>query len=522
MAATTASSAADVRARLRDGVGQFGPPQLAAIAILGVVAVIAGLWFLSWATSPTWSTIVAAKTPAETGEIVAALDSAGIPNRLTAGGTGVEVPAAEANRAQVVLGTEGLVNTTAEGWEILDRQGFTTSSFRQRIDLQRAMEGELARSIVELDGVESAEVNLAIPEERLFSEEQDLTTASVVVGGAIDEGIATSIANLVASSVPGLDTANVSVIDTEGRVLTGMGAGSGGQGQLKATQLMESQLEMDAQSMLAAAFGPGRAVVRVSADLNFDQSQVETTTYDSENQVALTEQTTQEGFSGGANGVPLGTLGTVDDVTDAGEIAGDGDGGSGYVKLESSSQFGVPTTITTTSQTPGQVERLTIAVLMDAALEPAPQAQEIQDLVAAAVGLDTERGDTIVVQSLEFDVAEDGEEGGVVTAAAAGGGMVGTVIGYATTGVAIVGMILVLLFLRKGLKNLGGARRDDVTDAARALGAGGAGEGGAAVDLPALERAQGDNTVNDLLRVIDNQNDEVADLLRGWLAESKA
>lgn len=518
--ATTTSSATDVRAKVRDTVGQFGPPQLAAIAILGIVALIAGMWFLSWATSPTWNTVVAGKTPAETADIVAALDAEGIANRLAAGGTGVQVSAADADRAQVVLGAEGLVNPATEGWEIMDSQGFTTSSFRQRIDLQRAMEGELARSIVALDGVESAEVNLAIPEERLFSEEQDLTTASVVVGGAIGDDVASSIAKLVASSVPGLDVANVSVIGTGGEVFTGAGAGPGGQGQLKARQVMEAQLEMDAQSMLAAAFGPGRAVVRVSADLNFDESQVETTSYDPETQVALSEQTSQEGFSGGANQVPLGTIGTVDDVTDAGEIAGDGEG-SGYVKLESSSQFGVPTTVTRTNQTPGQVERLTIAVLIDSTLEPAPQAQQIQDLVAAAVGLDQERGDTIVVQSLEFDSPAEGEDATVTAAAAAGGGMVAKIIGYATTGVAVVGIILVLLFLRKGLKNLGGGRRQDVTDEARALGSGGAGHG-EALDLPAIERSQGDQTVNDLLRVIDNQNDEVADLLRGWLAETKA
>jgi flagellar M-ring protein FliF len=517
--ALTPTTTADVRARLKDSIGQFGPPQLAAIAILGVVALIAGLWFLRWATSPTWDTVLAGTSPAETAKVVDALDAEGIPNRLTAGGTGVEVPAAHSDRASVVLGSAGLLDASVEGWEIFDRQGFTTSSFRQRIDFQRAKEGELAQSIMGLDGVESAAVSLALPEERLFADDQQLTTASVVVGGAIDEGVVTAITNLVASGVPGLEAANVAVIDVNGQLLTGPGAMAGGQGQLKATQLLESQLEMDAQSMLAAAFGPGRAVVRVSADLNFDESQVETTTYDPETQVTLSESTAQEGFSGGGSQVPLGTIGTVDDVTDAGEIVGEGDGGSGYVKLESNAQFGVPTTTTVTNQTPGSIERLTIAVLMDATLEPAPQAAEIQDLVAAAIGLDEERGDTIVVQSLEFDAT--GEE---VAPAAAGGGMIGTILGYAKTGVAIVGILLVLLFLRKGLKNLAGTRRDDVTDEAKALGKGkkNSAADDQLVDLAAIGSPRGtDASVADLLRVMDSQNDEVAELLRGWLAESK-
>jgi flagellar M-ring protein FliF len=304
--------------------------------------------------------------------------------------------------------------------------------------------------------------------------------------------------------------------------------------------LYEAQLEMAADSMLAVALGPGRAVVWVTADLDFDEQESETVTYVTDDQVTLREQTLDEAFTGD-NSVPLGTLGTAEDVTDAGELAGDS--GSAYLRSETNSEFGVPSTRTVSRQAPGSVERITVAVVLDDSLDPAPDPAVLTPLVGAAVGLDPDRGDTIVVESFTFDASAtegDGDTAAALGTAAADGGLE-PIVGYAKTGAAVIGMILALLFLRMGLKGLqveplrepveldptavaeitGGGATATTAGAA----AGGA-TGAAAGELTAGHAAQaaGAETTEistvDMLQLIDNQSDEVAHLLRDLVAET--
>jgi flagellar M-ring protein FliF len=244
----------------------FGSPQFAAFGLLAVAVLILGFWFLRWSTAPTWSMAASGLTATEAADARSELDGAGIQNRLANGGSGIEVPANAAAEAAVVLGDAGVIGGAAEGYEILDRQGFTTSSFKQRIDFQRAIEGELAQTISAMDAVTSATVHLAIPEESVFSDNTSMTRASVVVSGAPDQGTVASIVNIVASAVPDLDPGSITVADTSGRILSSLdGSGMVSDQQLGMQQLLESQLEMDAQTMLAQTLGSGAAVVRVSA-----------------------------------------------------------------------------------------------------------------------------------------------------------------------------------------------------------------------------------------------------------------
>jgi flagellar M-ring protein FliF len=522
----------------------FGTPQFVAFGLLAVAVLILGFWFLRWSTAPTWSIAASGLSATEAADASAELDAAGIENRLANGGAGIEVPSAAADRAAVVLGDSGVIGNAAEGYEILDRQGFTTSSFKQRIDYQRAVEGELAQTIMAMETIDTATVHLAIPEQTVFSDAELLTRASVVVSGNADQGTVASIINIVGSSVPGLDPANVTVADTSGRILSGLDdTGFGNSQQLGMQDLYESQLEMNAETMLATALGPGKAVVRVSADLNFDETESESLSYDrlleGEEPVVLRQQIVDEYFTGEA-GVPRGVLG-VDDV-DIDQVAG-GDGGS-YLREEDGSEFGVDSTRTVRREAPGQLERLTVAVLVDANLENAPTDEELEALVGAAVGLDVDgRQDEIIVQTIAFDTTatEEAEALAAETAAAGegGGGMVGTIVGYLKTAVAVIGIILALLFLRKGLRPLL-ATRDEAAElpageTPNALGAGVIddatrqvpvvtvdesnallGAGGASL----LEAGPDAASTVDMLQLIDQQPDEVADLLRGWMAEA--
>lgn len=544
------STASELPQRVRNDFSAFTIPQYLALGLMVVAVVILGMWFMQWSSSPSWEVVASGLAPADAASVSDDLSAEGIDHRLVNGGTAIEVPSSAASDAQVAIGDVGAGAASGDGYELLDEQGFLASSFSQRVNYQRAIEGELARTIMSMENVTSAIVHVAIPEDRLFADDEPPARASVVVGGRIDQGTVASIANVVGSAVPGLDPMNVTIADTNGRVLNGGESDLSGDMQLQAEDLYEAQLEMAAQSMLAAALGPGHAIVRVTADLNFDELEQETVTYDPDTQVTLRQQELDEAFTGD-NTVPLGTLGTAEEVTDAGELAGED--GSAYLRQETNSEFGVPTTRTVTRQAPGQIERLTVAVLVDESVEPAPDPAQLSTLVAAAVGIDPERGDTIVVESLVFDevVLED-LEALPLTAAAEGGGLE-PILGYARTGAAVLGLLLALLALRKGMKTLAPVTREpvdidpaklaeltaapgDTDDAAEttqiaAVAAGTPGGQGAATTADAGagplalgSGADGEDSAStvDMLELIDSQSDEVALMLRDLVAESSS
>ncbi len=528
-----ASSAEKLTDRVRREFADFTVPQYAVLTLAAVAVVVLGMWFMRWSTSPTWQTVASGLTPTQVQDSVAELQSSGIDYQLANGGSAIEVATGDSAAARVALGDLTTTTGSVEGYEILDRQGFMASSFRQRVDYQRAIEGELARTIIAMDTVTSATVHLAIPEDRLFASDKELVRASVLVSGALGQSTVTAIANLVASSVPGLDAANVTVADAAGRILTGRGDTQTSDLQLEMQDVYEMQLESAAESMLSIALGPGRAVVRVTADLNFDELESETVTYSTEEQATLRTQTMDEAFTGDKT-VPLGTLGTAEDVTDAGTIAGDS--GSAYIRKEQTSEYGVPSTRTVSKQAPGAVERLTVAVLVDETVDPAPDPAVLGPLVAAAVGIDEARGDSIVVQTMPFDVATtDIADTGVLATVAAGSGLE-PIIGYAKTGAAVLGIILALVFLRLGMKNLRFEGDDERPADTRAVATAAlAARSGATNALPSATAARGaaapgrrtsedsplgDNSSIDMLELIDSQGDAVANLLRDLMSET--
>ncbi len=546
------STASQLPDRVRNDFSAFTVPQYLALGLMVVAVLILGMWFMQWSSAPSWEVVASGLAPADASAVSDDLSAEGIEHRLINGGTAIEVPSASASEAQVAIGDAGSGVGAGDGYELLDEQGFLASSFSQRVNYQRAIEGELARTIMAMENVTSAIVHVAIPEDRLFSDDEPASRASVVVGGRIDQGTVASIANIVGSAIPGLDPMNVTVADTAGRVLNGGETDLSGDMQLQAEDLYEAQLELAAQSMLAAALGPGHAIVRVTADLNFDELEQETLTYDPDTQVTLRQQELDEAFTGD-NTVPLGTLGTAEEVTDAGELAGED--GSAYLRQETNSEFGVPTTRTVTRQAPGQVERLTVAVLVDESVDPAPDPAQLSTLVSAAVGIDPERGDTIVVESLVFDevVLEDLEA--LPLTPAAGGGLE-PILGYARTGAAVLGLLLALLALRKGMKTLAPVSREPVDidpaklaeltaasegEVAATAEAGATAEGGTGAAVAATAAGGGATVANagdsplaigtgqagedsvstvDMLELIDSQSDEVALMLRDLVAES--
>ncbi len=195
-----------LRARLSGLRSSVTNGQLAILGVLTVIAAVAIMWFVSWVNAPTYRVLSSGQTPEETRTIVEQLDADGIGYKLSNGGTTILVKEADLGKAKLGVANSAGAATVA-GLELFDKQGFTTSEFQQRVDYQRALQGELTRAILKLDGVRTATVQLAIPtSERLFDKDKKPVRASVLVGTntTLAANAVQSIVELVSAAVPGL------------------------------------------------------------------------------------------------------------------------------------------------------------------------------------------------------------------------------------------------------------------------------------------------------------------------------
>ena len=293
----------------------FTNGQLAIVGVLSVIGIVATLAFLRWVSQPSYRPLITGASTSEARDATETLQKDGITYKLTDNGTTVMVPSADLGKARLATGSTGAANGQVVGLELFDSQSFTTSDFQQRVGYQRALQGELTRSLLTIDGITTASVQLAMPPERLFAKEQKPTQASVLIGsdGAISSSTVKSIVQLVSSAVPGLEPEKVTVTNTRGQVLTDNGAAGGDQNSEKTTQY-ELELAAKAESMLAQAYGQGRVIVRVAAALNFDTKNTETTTYNPDKTVPVRSTETTESFKGTGSppGGAVGVEGSVD------------------------------------------------------------------------------------------------------------------------------------------------------------------------------------------------------------------
>jgi flagellar M-ring protein FliF len=515
----------------------MAPHQMVISGLLAVASILAILGLWQWATAPSYQTLLVGEDPTVVSDSIAALEAAGIDYRVGAGGTMIEVVRSQVAEAEVSLATAGVSSSTIAGYELLDEQGFSASSFQQRINYQRALEGELTRTILDLDLVIAASVHLSIPEDELFSDEEEAPTASVVIdtSGSIGSRAVDGIINVVASAVPGMSPDGVTVADTSGRVLTDNGI-DGSSESFLVRRSVEQQLETSAQTMLIAAFGQENALVRVSAELELDEAERETVTYDPESQVALREQSITEQYTGGSDAAS-GVVGVTDEVLDAATIADDSD--SDYARNEQTSEFAVDRIRTVERNSSGDIVRLSVAVVVNDSVDPQPDLTQVSDIVAAAVGLDVTRGDVIAVESIPFDADFTETLEALPEAAEAATDPLAPIapyLGIGQTALAILLLVVIVLSLRKGVKTLTNTVRqasvevidlDDIEKAALSEGgstssssSSGKAEKQEANNGEPLALDRGPMSSNEVMRIIDQQPIEVASLLRTWADEA--
>lgn len=507
-------------------------------AVLGVAALILGSVALSnWLSKPTMTPLFTNLSPADASAIVDQLNSAGVSYELQAGGTTIMVPNSAVYDTRISVAAAGLPAESDAGYALLDNMSMTSSEFQQQVTYQRALEGELAKTIGAIDGVKGASVKLAIPQDSVFADEKANPTASVFIETAAGSGLSTSsvqaIVNLVSASIEGMRTEDVAVIDSNGLVLSSVGGDSSTMMQAGQVADYETRVAANVQKMLDRVLGPGNAVATVSAELDYDKKATTTETFTSDPDVKpLSESTTVEDYEGTSN-TATGILGP-DNIS-----VPDGTEGGGTYHKESGVVNNAVNKVTEVHEAaPGNVRRQSVSVVVSKEVAGDIKPADLEAMVAAAAGVDEERGDVVSVSSMAFDTTTAEQAQVALEAAAVEQKAQATTQMYISIAKwAVLGIIVILVFLlilRMSRKAIEDERTILSLEAVEALEARtqaaleartqavlGAAQQAAMGELEAAPvsdmEAVAANVRQEIMAFASSQPAEVAEVLRGWL-----
>lgn len=392
------------------GINQRVSLIVAALGVLGGLIAIA--W---WSRQPDYQLLYGRLSEKDSAAIISQLQSQNIPHKIANGGSTVYVPSANVYKLRMELASKGIPTGDGVGFEIFDKGQFGLSDFVQRTNYVRALQGELARTITQLDGVRAARVMIVQPENRLLLTDQGIKpTASVFVElskSKLESEAVNSIRHLVANAVQGLVVDQVAVVDHKGRVLSEelkqdpmLGTASS---QMKYKQQVEDYLSKKVETMLVPVLGSGQVVVRVSADIDTESSTQTQERYDPDGSVVRTQNTTEdtskstEARSGGATGIAA-------NVPAGGQAQADA-GARPITETETTrknltTQYEINRTLTNVTRLPGGIRNLSAAVFVaqrivqpaegtPAGTKPTPQPrtpeelQALRQIVMNALGL---------------------------------------------------------------------------------------------------------------------------------------
>lgn len=394
------------------------------LLVVSVVVVIGTLWLFVWLFGKAnYKTLYTDLPPGEASRITRRLDAKRIPYQVSQDGSTVSIPSGQINQARLDLASEGIPPVGSDGWSIFDKNDWNGTPFTDKVNYQRALQGELERSIQFLRDVESARVHLVLPPRSIFTEREREAKAAVIVklrSSHISDEDVNTITHLVASSVDNLKPENVTVVNADGNVplMTGRRGGA-----VAASGWPEKEEALSQKIVDTLAPVVGVESVKASVTVELDPSSGETTseTYDPERTVLLSSDTFEERMGGTAlSGIPgtfsnvpgAETLDTLEEmIVDDGEY---------QIQRTEGKKFGVSKRVDFTVRPAGMVKRITTAVLVDDVLETeeGPDGQpvetrrkrtveemnQLRGLAMAAIGYDEERGDQFVIQNISFRV----------------------------------------------------------------------------------------------------------------------
>jgi flagellar M-ring protein FliF len=388
---------------------------------LGAAAVAGTIWvFVALLDKAEYRTLYSGLSSSDAQSLSRRLSEKNIPYELSSDGTSIRVPADQLDKVRLDLAAEGMPQTGRLGFELFDKPNWAGSDFAEKVNYQRALEGELERTIQTLGEIEAARVHLVLPQESLFTEQEREAKASVVIklrGGRLDDEAQEAITHLVASAVDNLKPENVTLINADGGIpILARGGGSASRPRFWAE--FETALAQKVVSTLEPFVGPGRARANITVEYDLATSDSTQETYDPNGAVVLTSQISEERV--GATDAE-GTPGTASNVpgkqpTPPPKPTAPTDSESQGLHTESKT-FAVSKTVRHSVQPPGTLKRIAAAVLVDDATDSKEEngqrvetrrkrtpeeMKQIVDLVTAAIGIDTTRGDKVAVENLSF------------------------------------------------------------------------------------------------------------------------
>jgi flagellar M-ring protein FliF len=374
------------------------------VMIGGSALLVAGMlaFFVMLMNKPDFKPLASGLSTADAQTMNNKLLAKGIHSQVTQDGTGVEVVAEQLDKARLEIAGDGMPSGSRMGYEIFDKPNWMGSDFAEKVNYQRALEGELERTIGSIQEVESARVHLVLERESLFTEHEREAKASVVLKlkRQLTPENASAITQLVANAVDGLNPDNVSLVSADGRVPLM----PKGKGPLAVDGDLEETLTQQLLATLEPVIGAGHVKANVRVEYDTSTSDETKEVYDPNSAIAITKQTSRErssatagtGIPGTASNVPSTTTAvpkpTVT-VTDAGPSS-----------ESESATYAVNRTVRHMNQPAGAIKRISTAVMLDAATKTRTpeEIKQIESIASAAVGIDAKRGDSIVVESIPF------------------------------------------------------------------------------------------------------------------------
>ncbi|MBI5179513.1 MAG: flagellar M-ring protein FliF [Nitrospinae bacterium] len=400
-----------------------------------------------------------------------------IPYKLEHAGTAVTVPVKDVYQLRLELAGEGLPSGGGVGFEIFDKTSFGMTEFVQKLNYRRAMQGELQRTINSIAAVQSSRVHISIPAKSLFEDDKQKPTASVVLKLKGSKKLARAqvegIAHLVASSVEGLSSTDITIVDSGGNILSLPEEGEDEAVKLSNKQMdfrrsYEADLEKRIRTMLEKAVGDGKAMVRVSAQIDFKQEQRTEEIYDPESQVARSEQRNEERTVGAA--LPVGVAGVQSNLPESGEAGAIMGKPAESTRTNETVNYEINKVVKTVVEPGTQVKKLSVAVMVDGKYKEvtaadgkktrefqaisAEEKSTLQNLVRTAIGFDANRQDAVTVESMQFDETPLMEEAAKLDAEADREHTL-TMFKYGVMGV--VGVMIFLFLVRPLMRTMSAA-----------------------------------------------------------------
>ncbi|MBB3211013.1 flagellar M-ring protein FliF [Herbaspirillum sp. Sphag1AN] len=420
-------------------VGYVQSPQgrraLLMVAAAAVIALMIGIWM--WSQKTEYRVLFSNFSDRDGGAIVAALQQMNVPYKYSEGGAAILVPETVVHDVRLRLAAQGLPKGGNVGFELMENQKLGVSQFLEQVNFQRALEGELARSIQTLQAVQAARVHLALPKASVFVRDQQKPTASVILGlypgRMLDAQQVSAIVHLVASSVPELPPKNVTIVDQSGNLLSDtskLPANSLDPTQLKYVQDLQQDIVKRVESIIEPIVGTGNVRAEATADVDFSRSEQAAETY-KPNQTADTAavRSKQSSESQNSNTSASGIPGALTNQPPAPATApitnpppnAPSSASSGNARKDSTINYEVDKTVQYIQQPMGGVKRLTVAVVVNykrtvdqtgkIVMKPLTDAErsQIEDLVKEAMGYNKTRGDSLNVVNTQFSIEPEPE-----------------------------------------------------------------------------------------------------------------